>query len=320
MSTPPVTPPQNPPAPTPGTLARQVRLYRTLALCLAGLLLVGGGAFYYLRRLGQPVTIVVDGKPLATLRNAATASRMIAEAEKAKMGAAFADAEPIRLQKVRLERAPADAAQDPDATVRARLEKTLTLKVHAFVILVSGVPSLGLPTSEAATRTLQVVKDHWVNQPPAAPPQGAPTFVQSVTVERRAISTAQTRQTPEMAASYYWTPPPAKTYIVRPGDLGSRIAARNHLSLTELITANPHVNLNRLHPGDVLQVQKMPQLLTVRVQKIVVTEEKVQPGVPAAVAGRERVTSLVVYLNGQEVRRTAQNVEIIERPQGHVNL
>ncbi len=320
MSTPPVPPPQKPPAPTPDALARQVRVYRTLALCLAGLLLVGGGAFCYLRRLGQPVTIVVDGKPLATLRNAATASRMIAEAEKAKMGAAFADADPIRLQKVRLERAPAGAAQDPDTTVRERLEKTLTLRVHASVILVNGLPSLGLPTPDAAMQTLKLVKDHWANQPPAAPPQGAPTFVQRVSVEKRAISTGQTRQTPEMAASYYWTPPPAKTYIVRPGDLGSRIAARNHLSLTELITANPHVNLNRLHPGDVLQVQKMPQILTVRVQKIVVTEEKVQPGVPAALAGRERVTSLVTYLNGQEVRRTAQNVQILERPQGHVNL
>ena len=318
MSNPPAAPAPTPPAPE--ALVRQVRLYRTLALCLAGLLIVGGGAFFYLRRLSQPVTIFVDGKPVGTLRNAATANHLISVVEQAKLGSAFADTEPIRLQKVRLERAPAGAAQDPDAAVRARLTQALTLKVHASVILVNGVPSLGLPTPEDATRTLQMVKDHWANQPPAAPPQGSPTFVQRVSVEKRAISTEKTRPTAEAAAAYYWTPPPAKNYIVRPGDLGSRIAARSHLSLTELITANPNVNLNRLHPGDVLHVQKMPQVLTVRLRKIVVSEEKVQPHAPAAVAGRERVTYLVTYLNGQEIGREAKNVEIIERPQVHMNL
>ncbi len=320
MSNPPTTPPQAPPPPGPDALVRQVRLYRTLALCLAGLLVVGGGAFFYLRHQGQPVTVFVDGRPVGTVRNAATANRLITAVEQAKLGPAFAEAEPIRLQKVRLERAGAGAAQDPDAAVQARLTQALTLKVHASVILVNGVPSLGLPTVDAATRTLQMVKDHWANQPPASPPQGTPQFVQTVTVEKRAISTDKLRPTPEAAAAYYWTPPPAKNYTVRPGDLGSRIAARNHLSLGELITANPNINLNRLRPGDVIHIQKMPQVLTVRLRKVVVREEKVQPNAPAAVAGKERVTYLVTYLNGQEVGREAQSVQIIERPQVHMNL
>ncbi len=319
MSNPPTTPTQAPP-PGPDALVRQVRLYRTLALCLAGLLVIGGGAFFYLRHLGQPMTILVDGRPVGTVRNATTANHLISAVEQAKIGAAFVGAEPIRLQKVRMERAVAGAAQDPDAAVQARLTQALTLKVRASVILVNGVPSLGLPTPDEATRTLQIVKDHWANLPPAAPPQGAPTFVQRVSVEKRAISTDKLRSTPEAAAAYYWTPPPAKNYVVRPGDLGSRIAAGNHISLTELITANPNVNLNRLHPGDVIHVQKMPQVLTVRLRKVVVTEEKVQPHAPAAVAGRERVTYLVTYLNGQEVGREAQSVQIIERPQVRMNL
>lgn len=320
MTNPPTTPPQAPAPPGPDALVRQVRLYQTLALCLAGLLVIGGGAFYYLRHQGQPVTVFVDGRPVGTVRNAVTANHLLTAVEQAKLGPAFAGDEPIRLQKVRLERAPAGASQDPDATVQARLAQALTLKVRAAVILVSGVPSLGLPTPDDATRTLQMVKDHWANQPPAAPPQGTPQFVQTVTVEKRAISTDKLRPTPEAAAAYYWTPPPAKNYVVRPGDLGSRIAARNHLSLTELIAANPNINLNRLHPGDVIHIQKMPQVLTVRLRKVVVSVEKVQPHAPAAVAGKERVTYLVTYLNGQEVGREAQSVQIIERPQVHMNL
>lgn len=320
MSNPPTTPPEASAPPGPDALVRQVRLYRTLALCLAGLLIIGGGAFLYLRHQGQPVTVSVDGRPVGTVRNAATANHLISAVEQAKLGPAFAGTEPIRLQKVRMERAASGAAQDPDAAVQARLAKALTLKVRASVILVNDVPSLGLPTPDDATRTLQIVKDHWANQPPAAPPQGAPTFVQRVSVEKRAISTDKLRPTPEVAAAYYWTPPPAKNYTVRSGDLGSRIAARNHLSLTELITANPNVNLNRLHPGDVIHIQKMPQVLTVRLRKVVVTEEKVQPHAPAAVAGKERVTYLVTYLNGQEVGREAQNVQIIERPKVQMNL
>ena len=309
-----------PKAPAPETLARQLRLFKLLASLLAAALVIGGGVFLYLRHLGQPVTILVGDKPVATVRNAAAANELIAAAEQAKIGAAFAGEEPVRMQKVRFLRAEADTPQDPDSVVKAKLAQSLTLHVHAYVILVKGRPSIALPTADDATETLRLVKDHWAQAPPQAGIAGQPEIIPSPDIEKRAVDTRLTRQTPEEAAPYFWTPPPSKRYVVQPGDLGSRIARRSHISLTDLITANPNKNINRLTPGDILNVQKMPLLLTVRVRKTLVTTEKVNPNAPASQAGSQRVTYLVTYLNGQEMRREAQSVDVLERPLTRMDL
>ena len=301
-------------------LARQLRVFKLLAACLAAALALGGAAFLYLRHQGQPVMILIDGKPVATVRNAAAANALITAAEKAKVGAAFAQEEPIRMQKVSLLRAPSNASQDPDDSVQAKLERRLTLRVPAFLILVDKRPSLAFPTPDAATQTLRLVQAHWAQMPPAAPVVGQPQITQSVSIEKRTVDTKLLRSDPAQAASYYWTPPSSKTYTVRDGDLGSRIAARSHISLTDLIRANPNVNVNRLKPGDTLNVQKMPLLLTVRVRKTLVNTEKVHPGVAASVAGVQRVTYQVTYLNGEEVSREAQSIVIVQKPQTAMEL
>ena len=154
--------------PAPESLTRQLRLYKWMAALLAAALFLGGGVFFFLRHLGQPVIILVSDKPVATVRNAATANALIAAAEQSKVGAAYAGQEPVRMQKVRLARADASAPQDPDNIAKTKIAQHLTLRVHAYLILVKGRPSIALPTSEDATQTLQIVKDHWADAPPQA--------------------------------------------------------------------------------------------------------------------------------------------------------
>jgi len=320
MPSSPQTPTGPPTGPQADSLARQLRVLKVLAACLAGALLVGGAAFLYVRHQGQPVTILLDGRPVATVRNAAAANALIAGAEKAKIGRAFAQATPIRLQKVSLVRAVPNAPQDPDDAVQAKLTHLLKLRVPAFVILVGNRPSLAFPTPDAATQTLRLVQNHWAQMPPAAPLIGQAQITQPYAIEKRTVDTSLLRSDPAVAAPYYWTPPPSRTYVVRPGDLGSRIAYRSHLSLTDFIRANPGRNLNRLQPGDVVNIQKMPLLLTVRVRKTLSTTEKVHLGALASVAGSQRVTYLVTYLNGEEVSREAQSVVILQKPQTAMEL
>ena len=63
------------------------------------LALTGGGAYFlYLRHAGQPMTILVGGRPIATARNAAAANQILADAESERVGAAFAGQTPVRLQ------------------------------------------------------------------------------------------------------------------------------------------------------------------------------------------------------------------------------
>ena len=308
------------PLPPPNALARQLRLFQRLAAGLALALVVGAGAFFYLRHLGQPVTIFVSGKPVATVANRAAANALIAAAEQAKVGPAYAQDDPKRMQSIVLLPAPPNAPQETDNVVKAKLANLLTLHLKAFVILVNGHPSVALPTPDAATETLKLVKGHWANLPPAADLDGEPEIVEQIAIEKRAVDTSLTRQDAASAAPYFWTPPPVKSYKVQRGDIGSRIARHNHISLADLITANPNVNVNRLKQGDVLNVRKMPRLLTVRVQKTWVSEEPVYANAPASQAGRQRVTYLVTYLNGQETRREAKDVTILEKPLTRMDL
>ena len=308
------------PQPSQDSLTRRLRLFQWLAALLAAALVLGAGAFLYIRHLGQPVTIVVGGKTAGTVANRSAANALITAAEQAKIGAAFATDEPKRMQKILLVPALPNAPQEPDRVVQGRLMQMLTLHVHAFVILVNGHPSVALPTPEAATETLNLVKTHWAELPPPAEVVGEPEIVERTDIEKRAVDTRLTRPDPASAAPYFWTAPASKTYTVRRGDLGSRIAYRNHLSYADLITANPHKDLNRLQPGDKLNVQKMPLLLTVRVRKKWQTLEKVNPNAPAAQAGQQRVTYIVTYLNGQETRRDAQDMAILQKPLTRMDL
>jgi len=310
----------DPPTFPPNALAEQLRLFQRLAAGLAIALIAGAGAFFYFRHLGQPVTIFVSSKPVATVANRATANALIAVAEQTKVGPAYAQYDPKRMQSIVLLPASPNTPQDMDDAVKSKLVGLLTLHLKAFVILVNGHPSVALPTPEAATETLKLVKDHWANLPPAADLDGEPEIVEQVDIEKRTVDTSLTRQDAASAAPYFWTPPPVKSYTVRRGDLGSRIAHRNHISLADLITANPNVNLNRLKQGDVLNVHKMPRLLTVRVRKTMITEEPVHAGAPASQAGRQRVTYVVTYLNGQETRREAKDVTILEKPLTRMDL
>ena len=315
---PPPTTAAEPPA-SASTL-RQLRLFKWLAGLLVAALILGAGAFFYLRHEGQPVTIQVGEKIVGTVANRATANALITAAEQSKVGPAFVDDEPKRMQKVLLVPALPNTPQDPDDVVKSRLLNALTLHVHAYVILVNGHPSIALPTPDAATDTLNAVKDHWKQVGPAADVIGQPEIVEKIDIEKRAVDTRLTRQDAAGAAPYFWSPPHSKTYMVRRGDIGSRVAYRNHISLSDLITSNPNKNVNRLTPGDMLNVQKMPLLLTVRVRKQVVKTEPVNPNAPAAQAGQQRVTYVITYLNGQETRREASDIAILEKPVMHVNL
>lgn len=312
---------KTPAEPTPAdALARQLRVFKWLAGLLAAGLAAGAGAFFYIRHMGQPVTILINGRPAATVRNAAAANALVAAAEQTKVGAAFAGAAPVRLQKVAFVPAAPNAPQDADDAAQAKIARLLTLRVPAFVILVDGQPSLAFPTPDAATQTLRRVQDHWAKMPPAAPVVGQAQIVQACVIEKRTVDTRLLRSDPVTAASYYWTPPPSKTYTVRSGDLGSRIAYRSHLSLSDFMRANPSKDLNRLKPGDVVNVQKLPLLLSVRVRKSVVVTEKVHPSAPASVAGLQRVTYQMTYLNGIEQSREAKSVVILQKPQTATSL
>ena len=313
---------QTPPSPTPSVdaLARQLRALKVLVLVLVVALAGGVGYSLYQRHLGQPETILAGGRPVATVRNAAAANQVLAEAERAKVGAAYAGQSPIRLQPIQFQRASADTRVDADAVAQQKLIQALKLRVHATMILVNGKPSLGLPNADVAQETLDLVKQHFAQMPPQAQVVGDPEIMEKVSLVPKVIDTARARPSAQAAAPYFWTPPPARTYVVQRGDTGFRIAARNHISFNDFLTANSGHDLNKLKPGDVVNVQKMPMLLTVRVKKTFTQEQAIVAHAPADEAGLQQVTYMVTYLNGQEMRRDVTDIAMLKKPLTRMSL
>ncbi len=314
------TPDRTPPTPPLDAVTRQLRLFKVLAAMLLLALLAGGGAFLYVRHQGQPVAILLDGAAVASVRNTATAERLLADAERAKVGGAFPEGSIVRLEKVQMQTLPADTRLDPERIARAKIMKALRLNVHAYAILVDGQVSLGLPSDALAADTLHRVKEHYAEMPPDADIVGEPSFTQRVTIKPRVISAALARSSADTAAPYFWTAPPSRTYVVRRGDTGLEIALRNHISLTNFIIANTGRDIDRLTPGDAVNVQKMPLLLSVRVQKKLTREEKVMADAPAADAGLQRVTYIVTFVNGRETNREPVGIVTTQAPRARTSL
>lgn len=317
-STPGKTPPSAP-IPTSDGTTRQRRLFKTLAGVLLAALVGGAGWLLYARHMGQPVTVLLDGRPITTVRNYATANALLSEAERAKVGGGYPEESIKRQQKVQYQHVvgrPVDA----DPVARGRLKSALKLHVRAFVILVNGKASLGLPSDEIATDTLHRVKEHFAQMPPQADLIGEPTFVQRVTVKRQSVDGGQAKSSAAAAAPYFWTPPSSRTYTVRRGDTGMVIARRSHISLSEFISANAGRNINRLTPGDKVNVQRMPLLLTVQVKKRLRREEKIVQNAPESEAGRRAVTYAVTYTDGLEVSKEVMDMATLEPPRARRSL
>ena len=236
-----------PPAPNP--LARQLRRLKILAGLLFLALLGGLGGALYVRHAGQPVAVLLDGKSVTCIRNATTANALLAQAEQAKVGAGYSEDSIVRLQTVLLQHLSANSPIDPDNVALAKLKNSLRLHVHAFAILVNGKVSLGLPTDGLAADTIHLVKEHFAEMPPPEEIVGEPAIVEHIAIKQRAIDGSLARSSAADAAPYFWTPPPSRTYIVRRGDTGLAIARRNHVSLTDFITANAGRDINRLSPA-----------------------------------------------------------------------
>jgi hypothetical protein len=310
----------SPTPPSVDALARQLRALKIVVLVLLLVMGLGTAYYEYQRHLGQPVTILINGVPVATLRNAAEANAQLASAEAASVGSAYAGQTPIRMQKITLQRAPANAALSTDADAEQQIRKHLTLRVHAWAIIVNGKISLGLPTEDAADETLDLVKQHFAQMPPEANFVGDPEIMQAVKIAPKVISLSLARQDAASAAPYFWTPPPAKTYQVQRGDTGYKIALQHHISFTDFLAANAGTDVNHLKPGDLVNVQRMPLMLTVEVKKQVSKDQRILPAGPASQAGLQRVTYVVTYLDGVETARDVTNAAILQKPATALSL
>jgi hypothetical protein len=295
----------------------ETRRRNTTGLLVALILIVfiiGGGALFYIHRQGLPTSIILDGQSVGTFENYQAAEAALLAAEEQKCHGEFPADSFIRLQKVALLRMPSGSLIDDNSTAISHLAKALKIHVRAYVITVNGKPTIGLPTSEAAGQSLLMLKNHFAGMPPNVPTVGEPDFVEKVVIERLAISPSETSPSANAAALYFSTPSPLRTYMVKPHETGFAIAHKNHIPFGEFLAANRDRNIDRLHPGDTVNLERPRMKITVRVKKEIGETEKIIANVPDDLAGKRHVTYLVTYENGQEASRLATHVTTIARP------
>ena len=301
-------------------LERQVRFFKRvtafLFIVLAGL----AGTFVYLRHMNRPVQIIIDGKTVATAKNYQAGVALLEQAEKAAAGDAYPSDSFVRMQHVEFVRTSGDAAIDSDASIRQILARDLKLKVRAYVIKVDGRPTVGVPTSQAATQALAMVKEHYASMPPNADIVEQPKFLERVVIDRASVPESTAKRNADEAAHYFWALAPPNTYVVKPGDRGYKIAVSHHVSFPAFLAANAGKDMNKLQPGDVVNLSQSKPLLSVVVKKKLTATEPILADEDPDRAGKRRVVYAVTYTNGHETRRDVLSMVTLSRPEPRMRL
>jgi hypothetical protein len=305
----------------PEALAKQLRFFK--GVTVAALLACAGvvGWFVYQRHQGSPVQILLDGKPVATARNMTAAATLIRAAEREQTGGApYPDDAFKPQQKIQFLRVSRDIPIDTETSATHALASALNLHVRAYAILVNDHSTVGLPTEEAAMQTLSTIKNHYERMPPSAPLAAETEFLETVVVQRMGLPSSQLRAAAPDAAPYFWTPTRTKTYTVQPHDTGYSISRKNHIPFTDFLAANSGRDMNRLKPGDTVNIAKASVMVHVKVVKQIQTTEGILANVPADEAGKERVTYAVTYINGEETGRKVLGMQTLEKTKTRYSL
>lgn len=284
-----------------GNPKAQLRFFQVLAALLAVLLIGGAAYFFYRTRQVQPVAILVGGRQITTVENLAEARQLLRTVRNDAAGPVYMESgEPLYKEVAELQRMPDSSSLDTDDTARAKLAAALHVTVVADVIFVNHKPLVALPDKDTAQATLDAVRKHYSDMPPNDPLVDKPTFQEKVDIERQRVSTKLAKPSADEAAPLLWTAPPAQTYTVQSHETGWSIARKFHMQFADFLRANSGRDINRLAPGDSVNVSKTYPPLTVIVRKQTEKNEAILPGASESSAGLRRLTLIKTYINGVE--------------------
>jgi LysM repeat protein len=288
----------------------QLRFFKALTVILLLALLAGAAYFVYHQRKVQPVAIVVAGQTVTMVENASMATAVIKQALNSAVGAAYsADGDPQFTRPIQLQRVSDGTPFDAASTASTKLSTAVPITVLADLIVIKGKAFVALPDKQTAQAALNDVRYHYASMPPDASVVGTPTFQEKVQIVRKRVSTALCMPSAEDAAHKLLTPPPAKLYTVQPHDTGWLIARKFHLTFSDFIRANAGRDLDRLVPGDTVNISQTYPPLTVIVNKVTSATQSIIAGASQEDAGERRVTQITTYINGASVG-TPQSVSV----------
>ena len=233
------------------SLKLQLRIERTI-IALVALVFIGwwiSGHF-----APRAYAITADGKALAYVATYESAEHVINQVKGAVAGSK--PSEVSFKESVEIKKAPADAQIVPEGDAIKSVLGKLTLQVEKYAILVEGVPAVAVDSEEDAAAVLEAAKAKFGSM--VSNLMEEPQFKEQVDVQKMPVDLALYKPKQEDALEELLSGGSGGSgvYVVAPGDVASRIAARLGMALSELESLNPGKNLARLQIGDELRVSK----------------------------------------------------------------
>lgn len=259
--------------------------------------------------LNVPHTIFVDGKPIVTLESRGEARSALGEVTDRQLSGKEISS-PSFTQRVALRRAPDDTEVSTAENAVSALDPLLVVKAQAYAIVVDGTAAIGLPKERDAERALDLVKQRYSNRLKNL--YARPTFREQVVLQRRYLPVDSILMSPDKTADYLTSVHEKPTYhTLKAGDRAVHLTAQYGISLDELKSLNPGMDVNRLTEGDRLLIRRPKSPLTVVAKSLVTEIAPVQaPGGRhmAAKTGKRQTWAVVTYENGIEVGREVTRV------------
>jgi LysM repeat protein len=286
------------------TASKVLGLYKWIIPLVTGIVVGAIGWFGILHLCKTPYTILVDGKPVATVESFAAAKTVLKEARTRRIGNK-APGEVRFAVQVSLKKAKRDVSiVDIPEAVRA-VETAAPVEVEGYAIVVDDEPILALQSEKQAQESLRLLKDYYSSKLPEI--HVKPSFKEQVYIEKRFVDPAKLCTSPGEALDLMISETTKPVYYtIKAGDRAVKIAAEYGISLNELKAINPKVDLNRLVEGDRLMVRKGRKPITVVhkariVQTVTVTPPPTAPYYLRNKTGKRTVTTIVTYENGEPV-------------------
>jgi LysM repeat protein len=271
----------------------QLKFFQATTVVLA-IVLMGAICYYeYILHSLQPITIAINGTPIATVDSINAARAIIRTVHSEQVGAVYLTADhPHFKEDVEFVRSSSATPIDSDDAAGAKLAAATHTVVDADVIIVNRKPLVALPDVQTAQTAVDELRDHYASLPPSDPIEERPTFVQDVTIERRTVPAEIAKTNADDAAAVLWSAPPPKTYVVESGQTGWAIARKFKMTFSQFLQANAGRDVNRLAPGDTVNVSQDTPPVDVIVKK---TQEEKQI---FGGTGVRQLTMEVTYIDG----------------------
>ena len=276
--------------------------------------------------------IVVDGQTGAVVGSREDAQQALDSVLRKQAGDFAPDAHfQQKVDVKRIEPSSGAVVLSPEEAEQ-QLDPKLTAIISACWLIINDKPLFALSSRKEAESLLLDLVNHYL--PRKAELYGQPVFREKVALREEVISLGNARNplvTKPQALKILLAPAVSpRRYILRRGETASLIAARYRVRMSDLKTANPNLNLDRLRAGDSIVVAGgLPPLTVIAharesgtrdipywVEKI--PDPQLSKGETRLIRkgqpGKQELLSLVTFVNGKELNRTSSAGKILSGP------